>query len=190
MDKKPTLQEAQEAVKTLILWAGDKPGREGLQDTPHRVTKAYQEYFSGYDEDPMDILSRTFEEVDNYDEMILLRNMSLESHCEHHMLPIIGQAHVGYIPQKRVVGISKLARVVNVYARRLQTQETMTSQIANAIDRVLQPKGVAVVIEAKHQCMTMRGVRKTDTSMITSKMIGLFKKDARTRGEFMNFITK
>ncbi len=185
---KPTRHDAEAAVRTLISWAGDDVKREGLIDTPRRVVEAFEEYFSGYSENPEDILSRTFEEVEGYDEIVLLKNMRLESHCEHHMAPIIGMAHVAYIPDKKVVGISKLARLVDVYSRRLQTQETMTAQIADTIQRVLQPKGVAVVIDAAHQCMTMRGVHKTETTTITSRLLGVFKSDPRTRQEFMNLI--
>jgi len=184
----PTEEEAKEAVRTLIRWAGDDPAREGLLDTPHRVVNAYREFYVGYTEDPDEILSRTFEEVEDYDEMVLLKNMRLESHCEHHMVPIIGKAHIAYLPNKRVVGISKLARLVDVFAKRLQTQEVLTAQIADAVQRVLEPKGVAVVIDAKHQCMTTRGVHKTETTTVTSRMHGLFKSDPRTRSEFMALI--
>lgn len=184
----PSRDEAMEAVRILIRWAGDNPAREGLLDTPKRVVDAYKEWFSGYDESPEDALSRTFEEVQDYDEMVLLKNMRLESHCEHHMAPIIGKAHVAYLPNKRVVGISKLARLVDVYAKRMQTQEVLTAQIADTLQRVLEPKGVAVVIDAKHQCMTTRGVHKTETTTVTSRMHGLFKKDPRTRAEFMALI--
>lgn len=187
--ERPSKEEAMEAVKTLIRWAGDDPAREGLLDTPKRVVNAYREFYAGYDEEADDVLSRTFEEVEDYDEMVLLKNMRLESHCEHHMVPIIGKAHIAYLPDKRVVGISKLARLVDVFAKRLQTQEVLTAQIADAIQRVLEPKGVAVVIDAKHQCMTTRGVHKTETTTVTSRMHGLFKADSRTRGEFMSLIT-
>lgn len=187
-NNKPTVQEAEEAVRTLIRWAGDNPEREGLIDTPKRVVNAYTEFFSGYDDDPEKILSRTFEEVEDYDEMVLLKDMRLESHCEHHMVPIIGKAHVAYIPNKRVVGISKIARLVDTFAKRLQTQEIMTTQIADSLFEALQPKGVAVVIDAAHQCMTTRGVHKTETTTITSRMLGLFREDPRTRAEFMNLI--
>jgi GTP cyclohydrolase I len=182
------MKEAEDAVRTLIRWTGDNPEREGLLDTPKRVVNAYNEFFSGYGEDPVEVLNRTFEEVEGYDEMVLLKNMRLESHCEHHMVPIIGLAHVAYIPNTRVVGISKIARLVDVFAKRLQTQETMTSQIADSIFAALQPKGVAVVIDAAHQCMTTRGVHKTETTTITSRMLGLFREDHRTRAEFMNLI--
>lgn len=185
---KPTRDEAMAAVKTLLRWAGDNPDREGLIDTPKRVINAYEEFFAGYEQDPEDILSRTFEEVEGYSEIVLMKNMRLESHCEHHMVPIIGKAHVAYIPEKRVVGISKLARLVDVYAKRLQTQETMTMQIAETIDRVLAPKGVAVIIDAKHQCMTTRGVHKQESSTVTSRLTGLFREDPRTRVELMSLI--
>ena len=181
-------QEALEAVKTLILWAGDDPKREGLIDTPKRVVKAYKEFFSGYEEDPEEILSRTFEEVEGYDDAVIVRNIRVESHCEHHMVPIVGVAHIGYIPKKRVVGISKLARLVDLFGKRLQTQETMTAQIADTIDKVLQPKGVAVVIDANHQCMSTRGVHKTESSTITSRMLGTFRSDNKAREEFINLI--
>tara|TARA_E500000178_G_scaffold351591_1_gene413033 strand:- start:511 stop:1104 length:594 start_codon:yes stop_codon:yes gene_type:complete len=186
----PTEEEVKEAVRTLIAWAGDDPSREGLLDTPKRVLKAYNEFFSGYKDDPDKILSKTFEEVAGYDEMVVIKDIRLESHCEHHMVPILGTAHVAYIPEKRVVGISKLARIVDCYAKRLQTQETLTAQIAACIQRVLLPKGVAVVIDASHQCMTTRGVHKTSANTITSRMLGLFRTDARTRMEFLNFIGK
>ena len=185
-----TEEEVQEAVRTLITWAGDDPTREGLLDTPKRVLKAFNEFFSGYREDPDKILSKTFEEVAGYDEMVVIKNIRLESHCEHHMVPILGTAHVAYIPEKRVVGISKLARIVDCYAKRLQTQETLTAQIAACIQRVLLPRGVAVVIDASHQCMTTRGVHKTSANTITSRMLGIFRTDARTRMEFLNFIGK
>ncbi|MGF1609439.1 MAG: GTP cyclohydrolase I FolE [Kiloniellales bacterium] len=185
---RPSRKEAEDAVKTLIRWAGDDPEREGLAGTPDRVLRAYEEFFSGYDDDPVQLLQRTFEEVEDYDEMVLLRDIRFESHCEHHMLPIIGKAHVGYLPEKRVVGLSKLARLVEVYACRLQIQEKMTAQIANTINEVLQPKGVAVVIEAAHQCMTTRGVYKPGASMVTSRMLGGFREDARTRREFLAMI--
>jgi|TARA_B000000475_G_scaffold150514_1_gene121213 GTP cyclohydrolase I len=180
--------EAMEAVKTLILWAGDNPEREGLLDTPKRVVKAYKQFFSGYNDDPEEILSRTFEEVDGYDDAVIVRDIRLESHCEHHMVPIIGVAHVGYIPSSRVVGISKLARLVDCYSKRLQTQETMTAQIANTIDKVLKPKGVAVVIDSNHNCMSTRGVHKTHSSTITSRMLGIFRTDNKAREEFINLI--
>ena len=185
---RPSHEQAEEAVRTLIRWTGDDPAREGLAGTPARVVGAYQEYFAGYDIDPMDLLQRTFEEVDGYDEMVLLRDIPFESHCEHHIAPIIGKAHVAYMPGSRVVGISKLARVVDAYARRLQIQEKMTAQIANAIQDVLQPKGVAVVIEAAHQCMTMRGIHRPGVALVTSRMLGMFRSDARTRREFLALI--
>ena len=186
--RKPSRKKAEEAVHTLLLWAGDDPRREGLLDTPKRVVTAYEDWFKGYKQDPVAYLKRTFEEVEGYDEMIVLRDIEFESHCEHHMAPIIGKAHVGYLPKNKVVGISKLARVVEAFARRFQVQEKMTAQIANCIDEVLNPKGVGVVIEAVHQCMTTRGIHKTDVSMVTSQMIGAFRKDARTRAEFLQMI--
>jgi len=181
-------QEARQAVETLLRWAGEDPLREGLRDTPKRVVTAYRDWFSGYLSDPSDYLRRTFEEVEGYDEMIVLRDIEFESHCEHHMAPIIGRAHVGYLPTNKVVGISKLARVVDGYARRFQVQEKLTAQIARCIDDVLKPRGVGVVIDAIHQCMTTRGVHKRGVSMITSKMLGDFREDARTRNEFLRFI--
>lgn len=181
-------QQAEEAVRTLLRWAGEDPSREGLLDTPKRVARAYGDWFSGYAVDPDDYLTRTFEEVAGYDEMIVLRDIEFESHCEHHMAPIIGKAHVGYLPKGRVVGISKLARVVEAYARRFQVQEKMTAQIADCIQRVLEPAGVAVVVEGAHECMTTRGIHKRGVSMITSKMLGVFREDARTRAEFLRFI--
>jgi|TARA_B110000914_G_scaffold202343_1_gene195224 GTP cyclohydrolase I len=185
---RPTKEEAMEAVKTLISWAGDDPTREGLLETPDRVVRSYNEFFEGYNIDPEAVLAKTFEEVEGYDEMVIVRNIRVESHCEHHMVPIIGIAHVGYIPNKRVVGISKLARVVDIFGKRLQTQETMTAQIADTIERVLQPRGVAVVIDAAHECMSTRGIHKTEASTVTSRMLGLFKEDPKTRAEFMNLI--
>ena len=187
-NSRPSRDEAEQAVRTLLKWAGDDPDREGLLDTPKRVVKAYEEYFQGYNADPEDILKRTFEEVEGYDEMVLLKDIRFESHCEHHMAPIIGKAHVAYLPKNRVVGISKLARVVELYAQRLQIQEKMTAQVANAINEVLQPEGVAVVIEAAHQCMTCRGVHKPGVSMVTSKMVGAFRENDRTRREFLSMI--
>jgi len=186
--RKPTRAEAEEAVKTLISWAGDNPYREGLMETPKRVVKSYEEFFAGYILNPDEILDKTFEETEGYDEMVMVKDIRLESHCEHHMVPILGRAHVAYIPNNRIVGISKLARVVDVYAKRLQTQETMTSQIADTIERVLKPKGVAIVIDAAHQCMSSRGVHKTETSTVTSRMLGLFRTNSSTRSEFMNLI--
>jgi len=185
---RPSRVEAEEAVRTLLRWAGDDPDREGLRGTPDRVVRSYEEFFAGYDQDPVEILKRTFEETEGYDEMVLLRDIRLESHCEHHMVPIIGKAHVAYLPDRRVVGISKLARVVEVFSKRLQIQEKLTSQIANAINEVLQPKGVAVVIEAAHQCMTTRGVHKPGVTMITSRMLGAFRDQPATRREFMALI--
>ena len=188
LNPKPTREEAEAAVKTLISWAGDNPNREGLLETPKRVVKSYEEFYSGYDQDPEDILSKVFEEVEGYDEIIIVKDIRLESHCEHHMVPILGKAHVAYIPDQRVVGISKLARVVDLYAKRLQTQETMTAQIADTIDKVLKPKGVAIVIDAAHQCMSSRGVHKTETSTVTSRMLGAFRENPKSRMEFMNLI--
>ena len=186
--KRPSQAEAEAAVRTLIRWAGDDPEREGLLETPGRVVRAYQEFFSGYGVDPVQVLKRTFEETDGYDEMIVLKDMRFESHCEHHLAPIIGRAHIAYLPRKRVVGISKLARLLDVYAKRMQIQEKLTAQIANTLSDVLQPRGVAVVIDASHQCMTTRGVHKPGTSMITSRMLGAFRTDASTRREFLAFI--
>ncbi len=186
--EKPTRKEAEEAVRTLLRWAGDDPVREGLRETPSRVVRAYEEFFSGYDTDPRELLERTFEETDGYDEMVLLRDIRFESHCEHHLAPIIGRAHVGYLPKSRVVGISKLARLVEAYAKRLQIQEKMTAQVANTISEVLEPAGVAVVIEAAHQCMTTRGVHKPGVTMVTSRMLGAFRKDPSTRREFLSMI--
>ena len=180
--------EAEAAIRTLLRWAGEDPGREGLLDTPRRVVDAYRDWFSGYVEDPAEYLRRTFEEVAGYDELIVLRDIEFESHCEHHMAPIIGRAHVGYLPTDKVVGISKLARVVEGFARRFQVQEKLTAQIAHCIEDVLKPRGVGVVIEAAHQCMTTRGVHKTGVSMTTSQMLGAFREDARTRSEFLQFI--
>ncbi|PKM16043.1 MAG: GTP cyclohydrolase I FolE [Gammaproteobacteria bacterium HGW-Gammaproteobacteria-2] len=180
--------QAEDAIRTLLRWAGDDPGREGLIDTPQRVVKAYGDWYSGYAIDPDAYLERTFEEVAGYDEMIVLRDIEFESHCEHHMAPIIGKAHVGYVPNGKVVGISKLARVVEVFARRLQVQEKMTAQIARCIQSVLKPQGVGVVVVAQHQCMTTRGIHKRGVSMVTSKMLGSFREDARTRAEFLRFI--
>ena len=185
---RPTRQEAEAAVRTLIRWARDDPKREGLLDTPARVVRAYEEFFSGYLQDPSDILARTFSEVGGYDEMIVMTDIRFESHCEHHMVPIIGKAHVGYLPDKRVVGISKLARLVEVYARRLQVQEKMTVQIADCLQKALKPKGVAVVIEAAHQCMTTRGVHKPGVGLVTSRMVGAFRDDPSTRREFLAVI--
>ena len=185
---KPTEKEVHDAVRKLLLWAGDDPDREGLVGTPDRVARAYKEFFAGYEQDPEEILRTTFEEVEGYDEMVLVKDIGVKSHCEHHMVPIIGRAHIAYIPNNRVVGISKLARVVDIFAKRLQIQEKMTAQIANAIENVLQPKGIAVVIDASHQCMTTRGVNKPESSTVTSAMRGIFKDNPRTRNEFLSFI--
>ena len=187
---RPSRDEAEAAVRTLILWAGDDPDREGLRDTPGRVVRAYEEFFAGYLQDPREILKRTFSEVEGYDEMIVMNDIRFESHCEHHMVPIIGKAHIGYLPDKRVIGISKLARLVEVYARRLQVQEKMTVQIADTLQHVLQPKGVAVVVEAAHQCMTTRGVHKPGAALVTSRMLGAFRQDAATRREFLAIIAR
>jgi GTP cyclohydrolase IA len=183
-----TQAQAEEAVRTLIRWAGDDPAREGLLETPSRVARAYKEFFQGYGVDPVQVLKTTFEETDGYDEMIVLKDMRFESHCEHHLAAIIGRAHIAYLPKKRVVGISKLARLLDVYAKRLQIQEKLTAQIANTLNDVLQPRGVAVVIDASHQCMTTRGVHKPGTSMVTSHMLGAFRNDPSTRREFLAFI--
>ena len=185
---KPTKEEAKEAVKTLIKWAGDDPTREGLLETPNRVARSYQDFFSGYDEDPREILSKKFREVEGYDEMIVLKDIRLESHCEHHMVPFIGTAHVGYLPGKKIVGLSKLARVVELFSKRLQIQEKLTAQIANTIDEILKPKGVGVIIEASHLCIATRGVRKETSRMVTSRMLGLFRDNSDTRREFMDII--
>ena len=185
---KPSRSDAEAAVRTLIRWAGDDPDREGLVDTPDRVVRSYEEFFSGYTADPKAILERTFEEVEGYDEIVLLRDIRLESHCEHHMVPIIGKAHVAYMPHRRVVGISKLARLVEAYAKRLQIQEKLTSQVANAIDEILQPLGTAVVVEAAHQCMTTRGVQKAGVTMVTSRMLGTFRENGETRRELLAMI--
>ena len=186
--ERPNREDVEKAVHTLLLWTGDDPDREGLIDTPARVANAYEEWFAGYKEDPESYLSRTFEEVEGYDEMIVLRNIRFESHCEHHLAPIIGRVHIGYLPDKKVVGISKLARVVEAYARRLQVQEKLNAQIANCIQGVLEPKGVAVVVEATHQCMTTRGVHKTGVTLVTSNMLGAFRQDPMTRREFLTII--
>jgi len=186
--KRPTAVEAEEAVRTLLRWAGDDPDREGLLDTPGRVTRAYRQWFRGYEEDPVAMLQRTFEEVEGYDEMVVLRDIRFESYCEHHLAPIIGKAHVGYIPTDRVVGISKLARLTDAYAKRMQVQEKMTAQIAKTLMDVLKPRGVAVVMEGEHHCMSTRGVHKHGVSMVTSTMLGSFREDHRTRKEFMDII--
>jgi len=185
---RPSRSEVEAAFRTIIRWTGDNPDRDGLLDTPARLARAYEEYFRGYTEDPEDILSTTFEETEGYDEMIALRGIRFESHCEHHIAPIIGRAWVSYIPNGRVVGISKLARIVEVYAKRLQIQEKMTAQIANAIDSVLQPQGVGVVIKAEHHCMTARGIMKPGTDLVTSRMLGVFRESAATRQEFLSMI--
>ena len=185
---RPTREQAEEAVRTLIRWAGDDPTREGLLETPDRVVRAYEEFFEGYEEDPQQILAKTFSEVQGYDEMVVMTDIRFESHCEHHMVPIIGKAHIGYLPDRRVVGISKLARLVDVFAKRLQVQEKMTAQIANAIQTVLEPKGVAVIIEAQHQCMTTRGVHKPGVTMVTSTMLGEFRTNPLTRREFLTIV--
>ena len=185
---RPRREDAENAVRTLLSWAGDDPDREGLRATPARVAKAYEEWFAGYKEDPVEFLRRTFYEVDGYDEMIILRDITFESHCEHHIAPIIGKVQIGYLPNKKVVGISKLARVVETFAKRLQVQETMTAQIASCIHDVLKPKGVGVVVEGVHQCMTTRGIHKPGVAMITSQLLGDFRSDPRTRAEFLNII--
>ncbi len=185
---RPTREQAEAAVRTLLLWAGDDPDREGLLGTPNRVARAFEEFFAGYEIDPVAVLERTFEETDGYDEIVLLRDIRLESYCEHHMVPIIGRAHVAYLPHRRVVGISKLARVVDAYAKRLQIQEKLTAQIANTINDVLQPRGVAVIIEAQHQCMTTRGTHKPGVTMVTSRMLGAFRNDPSTRRELLAMV--
>jgi len=185
---RPSRDEAEAAVRTLIRWTGDDPDREGLLDTPSRVVRAYEEFFAGYDIDPVDFLGRTFSETEGYDEIVVLRNIRVETHCEHHMVPILGEAHVGYLPKNRVVGVSKIARLVDAYAKRLQIQEKLTAQIANTMQEVLDPRGVAVVIEASHQCMTTRGVHKPGAGMVTSRMLGAFRDDPATRREFLTMI--
>eukprot|EP00439_Symbiodinium_sp_Y106_P089683 s1_g2219.t1 len=185
---RPSRKEAEAAVRTLISWAGDDPAREGLIETPKRVVKAYEEFFAGYDEDPDEVLGKTFEEVEGYDDMVMLRDIDLESHCEHHMVAILGKAHIAYVPTSKVVGISKLARVLEIYAKRLQTQETMTAQVADTINRVLAPKGVAILIEAKHQCMTTRGIKKPDVATITTQFTGVFKEDPNMERRFLSMI--
>ncbi len=187
---RPSPEEAKEAVRTLIRWAGDDPSREGLIDTPQRVIEAYQEFYAGYAEDPEAVLAKTFEEVAGYDEIVLLKNMRFESHCEHHMVPIIGVAHIAYLPDKKVVGLSKLARLLDVFAKRLQTQELMTQQIADVIERVLKPHGVAVIIDAAHECMSTRGVHKSESTTVTTQMRGLFRTDAKARAELMALVMK
>jgi GTP cyclohydrolase I len=188
MPERPSEAEAQEAVRTLIRWAGDDPDREGLRGTPDRVVRSYREFYAGYEQDPVDLLSRTFSEVEGYDEMVVLRDIPMESHCEHHLVPIVGVAHIAYMPHRRVVGISKLARVLDVFAKRLQIQEKLTRQVADAICEVLEPRGVAVVIEAAHECMTTRGVHKTGVKMVTSCLLGTFRDDPSTRREFLSMI--
>jgi GTP cyclohydrolase I len=185
---RPTQQEAEAAVRTLLAWAGDDPAREGLRDTPKRVAKAFREYFSGYEEDPAEALTRTFEEVGGYDDLVMLRDIEFNSHCEHHIAPFIGRAHVAYLPSSAIVGISKLARVVDIFARRLQTQETMTAQIAGTIDRALKPRGVAVMIEAVHTCMSMRGIGKRNVATITTQFHGAFKADPALQARFMELV--
>jgi GTP cyclohydrolase IA len=186
--QRPPRQEAEQAVRTLIRWAGDDPDREGLLGTPARVVRAYEEWFAGYNEDPRELLARTFEEIAGYDEIVVLRDIRFESHCEHHMAPIIGKVHIGYLPRNRVVGISKLARLVEAFAKRLQIQEKMTAEIAACLDSVLKPFGVAVVVEAAHQCMTTRGVHKSGVTMVTSRMLGAFRTQPQTRQEFLTAI--
>jgi GTP cyclohydrolase I len=186
--QRPSREEAQAAVRTLLRWAGDDPDREGLKGTPDRVTRSYEEFFAGYGQDPEEILARTFEEVAGYDDMVVLRGIRFESYCEHHMVPIIGVAHIGYLPNNRVVGISKLARVLEIFSKRLQIQEKMTAEIANTIDRVLKPQGVAVVLEGEHQCMTTRGVHRPGVNMVTSQMMGVFRDNEATRKEFLSII--
>src|SRR5271166_3285372 len=188
INRRPSRAEAEDAVRTLIRWAGDDPAREGLLATPGRVVRAFEEWFSGYNDEPRDYLKRTFEETGGYDEVVVLRDIRFESHCEHHMTPIIGRVHIGYLPHNRVVGISKLARLVDVYARRLQIQEKLTAEIATCVDEVLKPHGVAVVAEATHQCMTTRGIHKTGVTMVTSRMLGVFRDHAETRHEFLSAI--
>ena len=187
-DNRPSRAEAEQAVDVLLRWAGDDPSREGLIDTPERVVRAYEEFFSGYADDPEDMLARTFEEVEGYDDMVMLRGIDLQSHCEHHMVPILGQAHIAYLPDRRVVGISKLARVLDSFGRRLQTQETMTAQVANAIQNALKPKGVAILVDAQHQCMTTRGVKKQGVSMVTTRFTGAFQTDSDLRERFYQHI--
>ncbi len=187
-NRRPSREEAMDAVRTLIRWAGDDPAREGLLETPGRVVRSYEEYFSGYTEDPAEILSRTFEESEGYHDMVMLRDIDLESHCEHHMVPVIGKAHIAYVPTSRIVGISKLARVIEIFAKRLQTQETMTAQIGDTIQRVLEPLGVAILIEAEHQCMTTRGVHKPNVYTITSHFTGVFQSDPRMEQRFLSMV--
>ena len=190
MNTTHTREEAEDAVRTLLAWTGDDVSREGLKDTPKRVVNAYQDWFSGYDEDPNAILKKTFSEVEGYDEIIMLRDIRIESHCEHHVAPFIGSAHVAYLPNKRVVGISKLARITNIFAKRLQVQEKLTAQIATCIQKVLKPRGVAVVVEAQHECMTTRGINTPGISMVTSQLLGKFRTDPSTRREFYSMINQ
>ena len=185
---RPSQREAEEAVRTLIAWAGDDPGREGLHDTPRRVAKAFREYFKGYEEDPYEALSRTFGEMEGYDDIVMLRDIEFNSHCEHHIAPIIGRVHIGYLPRRRVLGISKLVRLVDVYAKRMQVQEKMTAEIAGCLNAVLKPAGVGVVVEGAHECMTTRGVHRPDVSMVTSRMLGVFRTNFKTRQEFFSAI--
>lgn len=185
---RPSQKQAEEAVRVLIAWAGDNPDREGLKETPKRVVNAYREFFSGYERNPDEILGKTFEEVEGYDDIVLLKNMRMESHCEHHMVPFIGVAHIAYVPGKKIVGISKIARLLNVYSKRLQTQETMTAQIAETLDRILKPKGVAILVDAKHQCMTTRGVHKINASTVTKRVTGIFKSDVEMEKKFLAMI--
>tara|TARA_B100000579_G_C22846518_1_gene864734 strand:+ start:2573 stop:3172 length:600 start_codon:yes stop_codon:yes gene_type:complete len=189
-NKKPSRSEAERAVKTLLAWAGEDVTREGLLDTPKRVVKAYEDWFSGYNEDPKEVLKKTFSELDGYDEIIVLRDIRIESHCEHHIAPFIGSAHVAYLPKKRVVGISKLARITRIFSKRMQVQEKLTAQIANCIQEVLKPRGVAVVVEAQHECMTTRGINAPGISMVTSQLLGKFRTDASTRREFFSMINQ
>ena len=189
-NKKPSRSEAEAAVKTLLAWAGEDVKREGLKDTPKRVVKAYEDWFSGYNENPKEVLKKTFSELDGYDEIIMLRDIRIESHCEHHIAPFIGSAHVAYLPRKRVVGISKIARITKIFSKRMQVQEKLTAQIANCIQEVLKPRGVAVVVEAQHQCMTTRGINAPGISMVTSQLLGKFRTDASTRREFFSMINQ
>ena len=186
--EKPSREEAEDAVRTLIRWSGDNPSREGLLGTPSRFVRAWEEFFAGYEEDPVDVLQRTFQETGGYDEMVVLRDIQFFSHCEHHIVPIVGKVHVGYLPENRVVGISKLARVVDIFARRMQIQEKLTAEIATTITHVMQPKGVGVLVEAQHQCMTTRGVQKSEVSMVTSHMLGSFRDDSKMRSEFLSLL--
>jgi GTP cyclohydrolase I len=186
--KQPSREEAEAAVRTLIAWAGDNPDREGLVDTPKRVVNAYEEFFAGYREDPDQVLGRTFEDVEGYDDMVMLRDIALESHCEHHMVAILGKVHIAYMPVDKVVGISKLARVIEIFAKRLQTQETMTAQIVDCIQRVLEPAGVAILVDAKHQCMTTRGIKKPDVATITTLFTGVFQEDPRLEARFLAMV--